>query len=160
MRSHPFHDSCREREKAVHLFHFRRCRPAVSLGLCLPSVQMAWLPVVDTDQLFLSTKGASGREGRKTVPRVPAFGLSHPPSQSRFLHTTHKGAVCRLPVARDGDTQEIAGCVQWEDLPIKSSAPAPRRNPPAPEPCWSLEVQSGGRAQPLPKALLNSGLLA
>lgn len=46
----------------------------------------------------------------------------------RFIQTKHKGAVCELPVARDGGTQEIAGCVQGEVL-CSSTLEKPRERP-------------------------------
>lgn len=129
------------------LFHFRRCRPAVSSGshIC-PDV---WL-LVDTDQLFLRTKGCL-REGRQKEA---------PQSTSSLASTT---PFSNAGSSRQSTEGQLVSCLwpgmgalrKWQAVfKAKSSAPAPWRRPPPPprEPTGLWEVQSGTNTQPsLPK---------
>lgn len=102
------------------LFHFRRCRPAVSSGshIC-PDV---WLPV-DTDQLFLRTKGCL-REGRQKEA---------PQSTSSLASTT---PFSNAGSSRQSTEGQLVSCLwpgmgalrKWQAVfKAKSSAPAPWR---------------------------------
>lgn len=141
------------------LFHFRRCRPAVSSDshIC-PDV---WLSV-DTDQLFLRTKGRL-REGRqKEAPQAPQ-------STSSLASTT---PFSNAGSSRQSTEGQLVSCLwpgmgalrKWQAVfKAKSSAPASWRSSPPPprEPAGPWEVQSGTNTQPsLPKAPLSSALQA
>lgn len=67
-----------KQKKAAHLFCFWRYRPALSLGLWVPTpVQLAWL-LVNTDQLFLRTNGCLREARQRGIPTTPAVGLNYP----------------------------------------------------------------------------------
>lgn len=116
------------------LFHFRRCRPAVSSDshIC-PDV---WLSV-DTDQLFLRTKGRL-REGRqKEAPQAPQ-------STSSLASTT---PFSNAGSSRQSTEGQLVSCLwpgmgalrKWQAVfKAKSSAPAPWRRPPPQRAHWSL----------------------
>lgn len=99
-----------------------------------------------------------GGKAKGSSSKYQQFGFNHPLLKCRFIQAKHRGAACELPVARDGGTQEMAGCVQGEILcssTLEKPPPFPR------EPAGPWEVQSGTNTQPsLPKAPLSSALQA
>lgn len=69
------------------------CSLLRTLGSSICPVSMA---MAEANQGFLGGKA-------KGIPKAVAVGLNYPLSQMQ-----HGGAICRLPVVRDGGTQETA----------------------------------------------------
>lgn len=120
--SHPFWGlgmiAAGETEKVAPLFRFRRCRPAVSSGshIC-PDV---WLPV-DTDQLFLRTKGCLREGKQKEAPQSTSSLASTTPfsnAGSSSLSTEGQLVSCLWP--------GMGALRKWQAVfKAKSSAPVP-----------------------------------
>lgn len=79
--------------------------------------------MLDTNQLFLRTKGSSGRKGKGGSPQHQLLASTTHFLKCRCIQTKHKGAICGLPVARDGN-QETA----WKTVKNKPTYPTSWRS--------------------------------
>lgn len=93
-----------------------------------------------------------GGKAKGSSSKYQQLASPTPLLKCRFIQTKHKGAVCELPVVRDGGTQEIAGCVQGEVF-CSSILEKPRESSLVPGKCKVVGTQPS-----LPKALLCSAL--
>lgn len=73
-----------------------------------------------------------GGKAKGSSSKYQQFGFNHPLLKCRFIQAKHRGAACELPVARDGGTQKMAGCVQGEILCSSTLEKPPHTHPESP----------------------------
>lgn len=107
--SHPFpvrYHSCRKTEKAfIPCLKVQACFFLRTSDSNICPVSMAR---VDTDQLFPRTKGSSRKGKGGPPPKHQQLASTTHFLKCRCIQTKRRGAICGLPVARNGDTQETA----------------------------------------------------